>query len=1015
MAQGTKIGSLFYTLGIDTTGLQKDSQKVQGALSGLFNPAILGTAALGGALLKLGGDALAFSRDFETAFAEVQTISESARMNADSMRESILKMTEEIPVEAVDSTKALYQIVSAGFDGAEAMNILEISAKAAVAGVSNTATAADTLTTIINAYGMTAGDAMKVSDALFKTVELGKTTLSEIGSSFSQVASIAASYNIQVNDVLAGLASITKQGASTGEAVTRLRGAIVALAKEFGPSIFEGRSLGEAFQFAREQADKSGKTYEEFFGRVEASTGILQLTGKNAIIFAEALDKINKSAGATEGAFEVMNDTLEKQEKLFKNKLNVIASRLGDFLLGIEKEILPGLNRELETLTDDTIPGYAKALSALANAFNFGLLFGGRQFTAEDFSPETVRFIKDAEREVVKFTNKTKDLSDERFKVEVENIKKQRAINIKSFNELQERKQKGFQFDKDALNEAERRNVIYYKLLESAEKRLAEIREKGKEEKGKEETTPKKVITPKITLSSLKQELKSLKDDLEHASKSEVIGIKVKIRAKENEIKDFLKGIEDRLEPISIKIKEQTPKLGEQSVKLSEKQTKEYKKQNAELAKIRSTQKDNASLTQSQIPKAQGIANTLMGVTNVMDELAGLASLFDESLADAVTQVADLVDGFAGLAEGIASKNPFAIAASSIKIISAGIKIFSGQARAQKEAAQAAEALRQKYEMQNRQLERQIKLLSETSGKERIKQEQVTLDLIQSQIDALNAEADQMEVVAKKRRYGFLGIQKSSSFYTDEISNVQDLIDVLEGSGEAAASLQNMLAKGYTLTNGDRLNEIIDKYDELIKKRTELYEALTQTSTEDIADSILEGFESGKSGIEDFADDFESLMKKAILESFKTQFLLNASKSFFDKFGDLARGGLTTDEIKSLRGSFSELVTNASKEFESLNEVFKGAFGEGIASDPTSENGIAGAIGRAITEDTATELQGIWNRSLFETIEQTAILNASNGYLSEIAVNTARSAIALESLDSKISSDSTDRDTGNII
>ena len=123
MPAGQNIGSLFWTSGIDTTGLQRDSKCAQGALSGLFKPSILGAAALAAAILKAGDAALSFSRDFETAFAEVQTISQSARENADAMRETILRMITEIPVGAVDATRALYQIVSAGLDGADAMKV----------------------------------------------------------------------------------------------------------------------------------------------------------------------------------------------------------------------------------------------------------------------------------------------------------------------------------------------------------------------------------------------------------------------------------------------------------------------------------------------------------------------------------------------------------------------------------------------------------------------------------------------------------------------------------------------------------------------------------------------------------------------------------------------------------------------------------------------------------------------------------------------------------------------------
>ena len=70
MAQGTSIGSLFFQTGINFDGFKRDAKKGQSAMSGLFNPAIIGSAAIGAAMIKLDSDTLKFSKEFETAFAE---------------------------------------------------------------------------------------------------------------------------------------------------------------------------------------------------------------------------------------------------------------------------------------------------------------------------------------------------------------------------------------------------------------------------------------------------------------------------------------------------------------------------------------------------------------------------------------------------------------------------------------------------------------------------------------------------------------------------------------------------------------------------------------------------------------------------------------------------------------------------------------------------------------------------------------------------------------------------------
>ena len=476
MASGQNIGSLFWTSGIDTSGLKRDSKKASGALSGLFNPAMLGAAAVGAALLKVGSAALDFSRDFETAFAEVQTISEEARNSADSMKESILEMTTEIPVGAVEATKALYQIVSAGYAGADAMNVLEISAKAATAGSSTTAIAADTLTTIMNSYGMSADEAMNASDMLFKTVEMGKTTLNEIGASFSQVASMAAAYGVELNESLAATAAVTKLGTPTAEAMTQMKAAIIAVTKSLGENIFKTMSFGDAMVLARRKADESGEGLQKYFGSVEAVNFVLKTTGENTDAYAESLDGLTKSAGATEDALAIMEDTLEGQEKLLKNNINNLLSDLGDTLNEFKKDILPGLNKGLQVLADDSIPLYAKALAGLANAVNIPALFGGDLFTAEQFGPEIMQMKKAALREVEAFKKRTSGLSDDEFKKEVERIKKAKEYNKKTLRGIQSIKEKYNKVDEEKEKEARQAALSFYNILEFAEGRLARKR-----------------------------------------------------------------------------------------------------------------------------------------------------------------------------------------------------------------------------------------------------------------------------------------------------------------------------------------------------------------------------------------------------------------------------------------------------------------------------------------------------------------------------------------------------------
>ena len=161
--------SLFWKTGINNQGLMTGAKQAKGILStlsrqitGLDIFAGLGISAAV-VFAKITKQAYNFSKEFETAMKEVQTISKMVQGNFEGISQEIIDMSKTTPESATNLTKALYQIVSAGIDGAEAMDILRQSMELAVGGVTDTFTAADALTSIINAYGEAAGNATNIS------------------------------------------------------------------------------------------------------------------------------------------------------------------------------------------------------------------------------------------------------------------------------------------------------------------------------------------------------------------------------------------------------------------------------------------------------------------------------------------------------------------------------------------------------------------------------------------------------------------------------------------------------------------------------------------------------------------------------------------------------------------------------------------------------------------------------------------------------------------------------------
>ncbi|WP_243158354.1 phage tail tape measure protein, partial [Clostridium sporogenes] len=124
---------------------------------------------------------------------------------------------------------------------------------------------------------------------------------------------IAKSAGASIDEMLAGMASLTKNGLKTDEAVTALKGVFSSVIKPTEEAAKTAQQLGIDFsvsalkskgfaKFLEEIKVKTGgntETMGKLFGNVRALSGALVLTGKGFGDFNTSLDAMKNSAGLT--------------------------------------------------------------------------------------------------------------------------------------------------------------------------------------------------------------------------------------------------------------------------------------------------------------------------------------------------------------------------------------------------------------------------------------------------------------------------------------------------------------------------------------------------------------------------------------------------------------------------------------------------------------------------------------------------------------------------------------------
>lgn len=358
--------------------LKRESNDWVGSLGRMKTELAVAGAALYG-LQRTVTSAAKASSGFAEAMAEVSTLLDDTS-GMDGLTRSVEQLSLQFGSDVKEQAKALYQIISAGAsDAAHATEILTTANELAVGGVTDVKTAADGLTSILNAYGERAGSAKDVSDALFVAMKAGKTTIGELSGSIGQVAPLAAQAGAGLEELLAAVAALTKGGVSTSEAMTQMRGVMAAVVKPTAEATKLAKELGIEFSaaalkskglagFLQEVAEKTGGNTEvmaRLFGRVEALGATLALTGNQAESFGEILEGMGDKAGQTGEAFAKMADSPVMASRRFAQAMAAVQRSLGDAVTALSP-LLEGVGNLVGAF--NALPGPLKSSALAAGA-----------------------------------------------------------------------------------------------------------------------------------------------------------------------------------------------------------------------------------------------------------------------------------------------------------------------------------------------------------------------------------------------------------------------------------------------------------------------------------------------------------------------------------------------------------------------------------------------------------------------------------------------------------------------
>lgn len=294
--------------------------------------------------------------DFDRNMTKIVTVAGVAEDTMKEFREEILRMGPEVAKGPIELSNALYNIASVGYRGAEAMDVLEKSARASSVGLGATGDVAQAVVSAMTAYGQENINAAQATDMLLAAVREGGAEADGFAHTLGRVIGTASMVGVGFDELVASVATFTRLGVRADEAVTALRGTMAFLMKPAAQSRDMLLSLGTSIQEVRDKVKKDGladalielvrltEGNEDALGRivpnVRALAGVLGNTGEQASAYREILQRVKESHGDLDEAFAITSETAAFKFERLKARIQVLSVNFGGPLVDALESVL---------------------------------------------------------------------------------------------------------------------------------------------------------------------------------------------------------------------------------------------------------------------------------------------------------------------------------------------------------------------------------------------------------------------------------------------------------------------------------------------------------------------------------------------------------------------------------------------------------------------------------------------------------------------------------------------------
>ena len=333
-----------------------------GGMGGFALGATAAVAAIGVASVKMAGD-------FQAGLTTLVTSAGESKSNLQMVGDGIKQMSVDTATSTQQLVSGMYMVESAGYHGASGLQVLKASAMGARAENAPLADVANSVTSALNAYHLSAQSATWVTNDLVAAVGAGKMHMSDLASSLSNVLPVSSAFHISLQDTTAAISTMTMQGDDAASAATHLRQMILALEAPSSAGAKALKSIGLSSQDVSNEMKKSlpgaiqmitdhlknkfpegsaayNAALKNIAGGSKQMMGMLELSGTHLQTFKNNVNQVSdavKKGGNSITGWSDITQTFNFKLDQAKQGLSVLMITIGQALLPVAAQLMSAI------------------------------------------------------------------------------------------------------------------------------------------------------------------------------------------------------------------------------------------------------------------------------------------------------------------------------------------------------------------------------------------------------------------------------------------------------------------------------------------------------------------------------------------------------------------------------------------------------------------------------------------------------------------------------------------------